>query len=335
MRLFGLALAAGLTLLPAAASADVPRSLPTDTELRCVQTLSANAPGLKSWRMVKRGVLHLDTQDGAPSGYTYVPRGRVEPAPSGTGGWSLVGGEVRFDSGPLARPAEGWSIAGRSYDDWQGMPHDRNKFRSFPLVLRSLTDQPAEEAPSHDESSDPDVDSYWYCGVPGVNPRRYFARQLKRAHRRSHLPVLLPGWVAPGFVTNQQRFVGSLPVLRRGAWRFAIGRLPCETQQRDVCNVAWLGAHRLRPGAARYRSRHVVRLRDGKPAYLRLPRCGRRWNVSFAVVVCGAPVIAWTRSGVEYSIQMRGAARRQLIAYASQTVREVERAEPLQPAKSR
>lgn len=333
MRISGAALAAGLTLLFAAfAAAAVPASLPTDTELRCVQTVSTNTPGLESWRAVKRGVLRLTTSGGSPAGYSYVPRGPVEPAPSGTGTWSVVGGELRFDSGPLARPAEGWSVAGRAYRDWQGMPHDRNKFRAFPLVLRSLVAQPAEQAPSQDEKTDPDIDSYWYCGVPGVNPRRYYAKQLKKAHRRSRLPVLLPGWVAPGFVSNQQRFVGGPAVLRRGAWRFALGRLPCETQQRDVCNVAWFGAHRLRPGQARYRSRHAVLLRDGRPAYLRTPRCASPgWNRSFAAVVCGAPVIAWTRSGVEYSIQMRGAARRQLVGYADQTVREVKRAKPLNP----
>lgn len=307
MRFLPLALAAGVLALPAGASAaQTPSYLPIGPALECLQTTGNATPGVPSWNVVSRGLLTL-RGDG-----TYSFSANANPQNSGTGTWSYSGSTLTFGSGTLGT----WDVIG-DVGRGQRMLHDPVRYRTFVLALRSPDAQKDAAAPPASQTSDPNADSFWNCSLPGFTPRAELISAAAKVKRRTGLKLALPYWMAPGFYDGQTGWSGKLTVQKRGHWRAVFSGKPCPG---GSCAVAWLSAHRLRGKERPYRVPRATRLADGIRGYVNTPGCGPG-APSFAVVVCGQPVITWMQRGVEHGIQSSVYDTRDLVGIANQVIR--------------
>lgn len=312
-----------LSLLGAASAnaATVPGDLTIGDAYSCRQTFANYGPtGIPSWVVADRGTLTLNVEHETyqPTSYDYHACFLTDQeAPNG--GWSW-NGTATFDSGPLARPDEGWSVAGHWFQGRTAMPHDDIRGRTSPLVLRSLTAKPAEEAPATDgqEGKDGYQHSYWYCGPLGAAPRKVFGKKaIGYVQHTSGIKVQLPTWVEPTQYESYKPGVrGRIRVAKRGLFRLEFLPRGCS---RSCPSVAIFSAKRA--PASELGNRTAVTLANGITGYAGSVGCSASDGSDWGPVYCGRNVIVWHAKGINHAIETPSADVVDLVRYANQAIR--------------
>lgn len=291
-----------LALLPAGARA----AEPPLGAYRCVQTLANYGPtGIPSYYAADRGELTIEA---ASYGYdaTFLER------EARAGGWAWDGERGTFESGPLARPDEGWSVE-LVAPGAAAMPHDPVPGRTWPVVLRSLTETVAEEAPAPlgQEGDGPYQASHWYCGDPGTDVRRAVGARLRGYVRReAGVPVRLPGRMPIGVF---DRLRPRVIVLTEGSYRIGMA-----TGGHDE---AIFSARRA--PASELGVRRRVKLGNGLVGSVGTYGCAfNGTDPDWGPRYCGRFAIVWHQRGVNYCIEaVGGVTEADLVRAARQAAR--------------
>jgi hypothetical protein len=290
-----------LALLPATAVAVSPPGYDDAGDYRCLQTFASYGPtGIPSFGAADRGHLKFNfvsnsaTSEPKPSSYEFDAffLGREARA----GGWSWDGYHATFDSGPLARPDQGWSVDAIRTPAAR-MPHDPVPGRTWPLVLRSIIVDPAEEAPATaaKEGEGPYQASYWYCGTPGLRVRKAVGPRLTAyVEREAGVPVRLPDWMPVG-VYNPVKV--RMIVLTKGYYRIGLFI--------QGSADAILSAKRAPASDLGHRRR--VDLGGGVTGWVGSYGCAfNGTDPDWGPKYCGRDAIVWHQAGVNYCIEAVG-----------------------------
>lgn len=320
------AVVAALTLLPAAsASAALPASVMSGP-YACQETFANYGPtGMPSWNVADRGTLDFNsdydvgTDTTTATSYDYDAFFLTQQARAG--GWSWDGHRALFDSGPLARPAEGWSVEAlyRGGFAERRMPHDPQPGRTFPIVLRSLIDDPAEEAPATagKEGQDAYQSTYWYCGPHGTAPRKAIGGLAGYVAREAKVPVRLPLWIQTRGAPD--RLTGQVKVLRRGYYRVKLVTKGCKG---SACSDWGIFSAKRAP-ASELGHRTRVDLGRGVVGWYGNYGCAYHGSdPDWGPTYCGVTAIVWHQDGVNYAIESRYADDASLVRAARQSVAE-------------
>jgi hypothetical protein len=313
-----------LALLPATAGAAAPpEGLPGD--YHCYMTFSGatSADGPRYWNSSDRGTITFNARYDETGRYvptTYGIDGIYSGRPAGSGRWSWDGQRVVFLDGPLVAPDEGWSLDALYFPGHRRMPHDTERGRTSPLVIRSLTeDRPGKAlAPAFvdHEGEDAYQSTYWYCGDYGHNVPDALSDALPYVRRTARIPIRLPRWL-PTPYHGQALHTGRVLVAKRGYYRVGLAPQDCEGAG---CGDSGIFSAKRAP-ASDLGHRRPVRLGHGITGWVGNYGCAfNGTDPDWGPRYCGRSAIVWHQAGVNYCIEAPSLTDADLIIAARQAV---------------